>query len=108
MREEGQLLMVLLGGSDRMRFATVELLGRFKARLVTRGFIQVHGQDYSNTFAPTVRMDMLRLFLTLVASENLTCSQFDTKNTFTEFHLKDIICMSALEEVEVKKGDGLI
>lgn len=34
----------------------------FKARPVARGFSQVFGEDYNKTFAPTVRMDTLRLF----------------------------------------------
>ena len=32
---------------------------RFKARLVARGFSQIHSQDYSDTFAPTVHIDTL-------------------------------------------------
>jgi hypothetical protein len=80
---------------------------RFKARLVARGFSQVHGQDYSETFAPTVRMDTLRLFLAIVALENLECSQFDIKNAFTESRLKEKIYMSPPQGVEVKKGFAL-
>jgi hypothetical protein len=80
---------------------------RFKARLVARGFSQVHGQDYSDTFAPTVRMDTLQLFLAVVASENLKCSQSDIKNAFTESHLKEKIYMSAPQGVGVKKGFAL-
>jgi hypothetical protein len=80
---------------------------RFKARLVARGFSQVHGQDYSDTFAPTFRMDTLRLFLAVVALQNLECSQFDIKNAFTESHLKEKIYMSAPHGVEVKKSFAL-
>ena len=74
---------------------------------MARGFSQVHGQDYSETFAPTVRMDTLRLFLAIVALENLECSQFDIKNAFTESRLKEKIYMSPPQGVEVKKGFAL-
>jgi hypothetical protein len=45
----------------------------YKARLVARGFTQVKGEDYSQTFALTVRMDTLRLFLAMVTKEDLEC-----------------------------------
>jgi Reverse transcriptase (RNA-dependent DNA polymerase) len=77
---------------------------RFKARLVARGFSQIHGHDYTETFAPTVRMDTLRLFLAAVAAEDLECAQFDIKNAFTESHLKEKIYLTAPKGVEVKKG----
>jgi hypothetical protein len=80
---------------------------RFKARLVARGFSQVLGKDYNETFAPTVRMDTLRLFLAMVAKRDLECSQFDIKNAFTESHLKEEIYLAPPEGVAVKKGHVL-
>jgi hypothetical protein len=77
---------------------------RFKARLVARGFSQVRGTDYDETFAPTVRMDTLRLFLATVAAEDLECAQFDIKNAFTESHLKEEIYLAPPKGIEVKKG----
>ncbi|KAI1513419.1 RVT-2 multi-domain protein [Pyrenophora tritici-repentis] len=77
---------------------------RFKARLVARGFTQAHGTDYNETFAPTVRMDTLRLFMATVAAENLECFHFDIKNAFTESHLKEEIFLKQPQGVEVKKG----
>jgi hypothetical protein len=67
---------------------------RFKARLVARGFSQVLGKDYNETFAPTVRLDTLRIFLAIVAKEDLECSHFDIKNAFTESHLKEEIYLA--------------
>ena len=77
---------------------------RFKARLVARGFSQVRGLDYNETFAPTARMDTLRLFLAIVASEDLECYHFDIKNAFTESHLKEEIYLEPAEGVTVKPG----
>jgi hypothetical protein len=77
---------------------------RFKARLVARGFSQVYGEDYNQTFAPTVRMDTLRIFLATVAAEDLQCSQFDIKNAFTESHLKETIYLQPPLGLDVKKG----
>jgi len=80
---------------------------RFKARLVARGFTQVHGIDYNETFAPTVRMDTLRLFLATVAAEDLECFHYDIKNAFTESPLKEQILLKQPEGVHVKKGHVL-
>jgi hypothetical protein len=52
---------------------------RFKVRLVAPGFSQVLGKDYNETFALTVCLDTLHMFLAIVAKENLECSHFDIK-----------------------------
>lgn len=82
-------------------------IDRFKARLVARGFSQIPGQDYTETFAPTARTDTLRLFLSMAAAEDLECYQFDIKNAFTESHLKEEIYLSAPKGLNVKKGHVL-
>ena len=43
----------------------------FKARLVARGFTQVYGQDFVDTYSPVCRMTTFRLFLSLAAVLNL-------------------------------------
>ena len=59
-------------------------LDRFKARLVARGFSQIYGIDYFETFAPTVRMDTLRTFLAIAAKKDWNLVHMDIKNAFTE------------------------
>ena len=80
---------------------------RFKARLVARGFSQVHGEDYFETFAPTVRIDTLRMLLALVAAEDLECYHFDIKNAFTESTLAEKIYLSQPQGVAVRDGHVL-
>jgi hypothetical protein len=80
---------------------------RFKACLVARGFTQVLGKGYNETFAPTVRLDTLRKFLAIVAKADLECSHFDIKNAFTESHLKEDIYLAPPQGVQVQKGHVL-
>lgn len=49
-----------------VKYAEDGSIARYKARLVARGFTQVHGVDYEETFAPTIRYDALRIFLLLL------------------------------------------
>jgi hypothetical protein len=80
---------------------------RFKARLVARGFSQEYGIDYTETFAPTVRMDTLRLVLSVVAKYDLECHQIDVNNAFTESTLKEQIYLSPPQGIRTSPGTAL-
>jgi hypothetical protein len=66
---------------------------RFKARLVARGFSQVYGIDFEETFAPTMRIDSLRILLCIMALEDMEAEQVDVNNAFTESELDEDIYM---------------
>jgi hypothetical protein len=44
----------------RTKSATNGHVSRYKAKLVAKGFQQVHGIDYDETFAPVAKMDSIR------------------------------------------------
>lgn len=64
-------------------------VARFKARLVAQGFSQVQGIDFVETFAPTVRRELLRIYLAICLSLNLFIHQVDIVGTYLESLLND-------------------
>ena len=82
-------------------------ISKFKARLVARGFSQLYGIDYTQTFAPTVRMDTLRVFFAIIALLNLETGQVDVNNAFTESTLREKIFMDVPQGMTVLKGKKL-
>lgn len=66
---------------------------RFKARYVAKGFSQVQGLDYDETFAPVVRFDSLRLLLAITAHRKWRPRQLDIKTAFLYGILNEEIYM---------------
>ena len=57
---------------------------RLKARLVVKGYTQIYGSDYHDTFSSVAKMASVRLLLSMVAMSSLPLYQLDIKNVF--FH----------------------
>jgi hypothetical protein len=66
---------------------------KLKARLVAMGYSQVKGLDYQEVFSPTLRLETLRLILSLLASRNWKGRQIDFKTAFLNGHLDHTVYM---------------
>jgi hypothetical protein len=66
----------------RTKSAADGQIRRYKAGLVAKGFQQVHGIDYDETFAPVAKMDSIRLALAIATTKGWEVHQMDVKNAF--------------------------
>lgn len=68
-------------------------IDRFKARLCAKGFSQVEGVDYSETFSPTSRFDTIRVLLAIAAQKKWKVIQIDVKTAFLHGEIEETIFM---------------
>jgi hypothetical protein len=55
---------------------------RNRARLVARGYSQVEGLEFGETFAPIARLEAIRILLAFAASKGFKLYQMDVKSAF--------------------------
>lgn len=67
--------------------------GRYKARLVARGFEQKFNVDYFDTYSPVIAFDLVRWFFSIVATFDMEMLQFDFTTAFLNGYLKESIYM---------------
>ena len=65
----------------------------YKARIVDKGYSQIEGIDYDETFAPVTRYDCLRLIIALATYLGLDSDQLDITSGFLDGDLIEVICM---------------
>eukprot|EP00873_Tetraselmis_striata_P038508 jgi/Tetstr1/458772/TSEL_045156.t1 len=66
---------------------------RYKARMVAKGFSQVEGIDYTDTFAPTVKFTTLRVICSIAAHHRLHIEHTDVDCAFLYADLSEEIYM---------------
>ncbi len=62
---------------------------KYKARLVARGFTQVHGVDYDETYAPVARLASFRLVLAMANQNGWPADSFDFDSAYLNSVLPD-------------------
>lgn len=70
---------------------------RNKARLVCKGYAQIEGQDFDETFAPVARIEAIIMFLAYACHKNFKVYQMGVKSYFLNGYLEEEVYMEQLE-----------
>jgi hypothetical protein len=62
---------------------------RNKARLIAKGYAQVAGLDFKETFAPIARLESIRILLAYAAQHSFKLFQMDVKSAFLNGPIKE-------------------
>ena len=81
----------------KTKYTPAGLIDKYKARLVAKGFLQKHGIDYEETFAPTLRYESLRILIALCAKHGLTLWLLDVISAYLNGTLDTDIFMEIPE-----------
>jgi hypothetical protein len=68
-----------------------ELIERYKGQVVAKGYTQVEGLDYDETFAPVVKFTSIHTLLAIAAHLDLEIHQVDIKTAFLNGKLDEEI-----------------
>ena len=91
-----------------LRIKTNELgeIEKYKARVVAKGYSQVEGVDYDQTFSPTVRFESIRQMVALGTSKGLNMHQMDVTTAFLYAPLEEEVFMEQLEGTIKEDDEG--
>jgi len=82
-------------------------LVKYKARLTARGFTQVPGLDYDETFSAVVQTDTLRILLAHAIQHNLYTAQYDIESAYLNAPLDEEIYIQPPTMVAIGAGKVL-
>jgi hypothetical protein len=80
---------------------------RNKARLVCKGYAQVEGVYFEETFSPVARIEAIRMFLTFACYRKFKVYQMDVKSTFLNGDLEEEFYVEQPKGFLLTKKKGL-
>ena len=73
----------------KIKHAADGSIEKYKARFVARGFSQIEGVDYEETFIPVARYTSIRSIIALAASMGWKLHQMDVKTAFLNGEIEE-------------------
>ncbi|KAG8481078.1 hypothetical protein CXB51_025801 [Gossypium anomalum] len=80
----------------------------YKGRLVAKGFHQIHGVDYDETFSPVAMFKSIKILFTIAAFHDYEIWQMDVKTAFLNGKLEEDVYMTQPEGFVNPKDAGKI
>src|SRR6202522_2545214 len=76
---------------------------RNKARLICKGYAQIEGIDFEETFSPVARMEAICLLLAYACSKNVKVYQMDVKSAFLNGELEEKVYIEQPEGFQLSE-----
>jgi hypothetical protein len=91
----------------RIKYDEKGNVARYMARLITKGFSQIPGIDFDQTFAPMMRSESLRALIALATQLNLCIHTVDAVGAYLNGELEETIYMQQPPGYEDGTGRAL-
>ena len=91
----------------RIKYNSDGKVSRYKARVVARGFNQIEGLDFDETYAPVTRLETIRLLLAIAVEKDWEIRQVDVKTAYLYGDLDEEIYMQPPPGYGVPEGHVL-
>jgi hypothetical protein len=79
-----------------------------KARLVCKGYSQVEGIDFEETFSPVARMEAIILILVYACSKNIKVYQMDVKSAFLNEDLEEEVYIEQPKRFQLSEKQNYV
>jgi len=81
---------------------------RNKAIFFYKGYAQIEGSDFDETFVPVARLEAIRIFLAYACHKRFKVYQMDVKSAFLNGDLNEEVYMEQLEGFELSDNPDLV